>query len=242
VATWSVVVNSDLNCQHFLSARDRWIIPAANLPSKEDDLAGENSVWAIWNLRAALLDPSNKYLPTGEKIGTGNGTEILDLCTKIESGRFFSSRRTHDYLPARIFPGVIETHIIHSDVGSIGSIERLVGCGHKMSSQASLPGSDRGVGEEKDYCNNLRSKLFAIPGFLLIAGSVILLYKLWWKVCFDSSADRYVIWFVVQFIASLGMFMSGGMLLLLALIWCCCLSAVPAYLPLLGAMDLYTGR
>ena len=216
VPAWPVVFNCNFNCERFLSAHNRRIIAATNLPTKVDGLIRENSIWTIRKTLASLFDSTNKYFPSTEKVSARNWTEILDSCTKMQVARLVSPYGTCNKLAARIFPKMIVLYPLYADIGPIRSVERLVGCYYKISSRTSLPESNAGVCEQKSYSDKFSNKFVLIPGILLIASSLVLLYKIWWKVSFDLSANYNVIWFIIQFMTSLGMFVAGGMLLFLA--------------------------
>jgi hypothetical protein len=76
--------------------------------------------------------------------------------------------------------------------------------------RASLPEGDGRIGEQKNYGDKLSNKYLEIPGFLLLAGSVIFFYKIWRKISFDFSGDVNALRFMVQFVASLILFYLAG--------------------------------
>ncbi len=95
---------------------------------------------------------------------------------------------------------------IGSTLGSIGRL--FIG--------APLPESDSRIGEHNKQRGHCNPKLYVFPGILLILASVVLLHKVWMDCGLDLSVHMNVLRFVAQFVASYGMFVSGGLLLLFA--------------------------
>lgn len=191
VTAWTVILNSNFNCQRFLSADDSWVVWAGYPAFKVERLAGEDRRWKIWNLLLTQpLYSSNKYSPSSEEVSAGDRTEVLDLCSKNEGVCFFSFRPTHDWLASWLFPDRSDIHFIHADVGSIGSIESI-------SRYLKVPTSNSSVHEQKEQCRAFnfefslfKGKFLLLEGvFLLVLGCGIVTHG-WRLVCFDENRGR----------------------------------------------------
>ena len=133
--------------------------------------------------------------------------EILDFNTVKESLCFF----------VRFYGSLRSINIKVANRGAVDSniwpIDRKI----SYVSYIPLHGADSRVNEQENYCGNLNPKFLFIPGGLFLAWSIALLYKLWWKISFDFSANVSVVWFALQFCASLFLFVCGSLVLLSAI-------------------------
>lgn len=216
VTAWAIVGNCDLHYQGFVPLHNCREIIAPDSTVQEDFLSGIDRRRSIENLLLSSfsLYAPDKYFPITFEISSWDRSEILDSSLKLKSDAVLcpSFRQNTGSVWLHVFVNVVNNYFTDSNVWTIGILRSLGG----LVSRTSLPQGEGRISKQENDSGNFESKSLAIPGGLLIAGSIVFLYKIWWKISFNFSANDNTVWFVIQFIISYGLFVCGGLLILFA--------------------------